>query len=295
MPPSFDFVVSAENNHYMAWQAMLFHYSCSKHMGQAPIIVVHAGEGELASGFERIALANGRVQRARNFRMDHGLEYAPRNSAGTLACVESDADYVILCDPDMIFLRPLALDRLQLDDDQVSFDWVSYLEEDQENLPVLVRACERAGVSVDVLLSAKVRGGVPHIVPGGVREKLSREWLRCIEYFGPETTPDGRSLSGMYWIASMWALVLAVHRLGLRSVSTRFSTANHPASRLFGAAHTESEILHYCYGDEEFDKRRFGAAADQERNVWRARARPESVHAEICSELRAAAAYYEIA
>ena len=47
MPPRFDFVVSAENNYYLAWQAMLFHFSCLKHTGRAPIIVVHGDEPEL--------------------------------------------------------------------------------------------------------------------------------------------------------------------------------------------------------------------------------------------------------
>ena len=39
--PSFDIVVSAENNRYMQWQAMVFHYSCTNVLGRPPIVVVH--------------------------------------------------------------------------------------------------------------------------------------------------------------------------------------------------------------------------------------------------------------
>jgi len=42
----FEIVVSTENNPYMVWQAMLFHASCMRHVGQAPIVMVHQHAGE---------------------------------------------------------------------------------------------------------------------------------------------------------------------------------------------------------------------------------------------------------
>src|SRR5262245_51510471 len=110
--PRFELVVSAENNAYLAWQAMLFHYSCLQHQRQAPIVVVHKDDEPLFPGFERIRAAGGIVQTAPNYRKYGGVNYPPRNTAATLRHVVSDADYVVVFDPDMIFLQPLPLDNL---------------------------------------------------------------------------------------------------------------------------------------------------------------------------------------
>ena len=126
MSPTFDFVISVENSHYMAWQAMLFHYSCLEQTGRAPIIVVHGDESPLLPEFELIKKKGGRIQRARNFRHDGGVEYAVRNTAGTLCSVQADADFLIICDPDFVFLAPPSFDRYCVARDAVSVDEIGH-------------------------------------------------------------------------------------------------------------------------------------------------------------------------
>ena len=94
--PQFDIVVSTQNNHYMEWQAMLFHFSCLHHMGQAPIVMVHKNDTPLLSGFQLIQKLGGNVQTAPDYSRAGGIEYAPRNTAATLLFVESDAEYLVL-------------------------------------------------------------------------------------------------------------------------------------------------------------------------------------------------------
>lgn len=285
---TFDFVVSTENQPYVTWQAMLFHYTCAKHMERAPIVVVHGNEGEeLMPGYDLIRERGGRVQRARNFR-NEGPEYEPRNTPGSLECVESDADYLVLCDPDMLFLRRLPLGPLRLRDDQVSFELASYLVVDDENAPALERPCRITGVELDALRARPIPGGVPHVVPAALREPLARDWLECLEAFAPEPDDDAR----IYRLASMWALVLATHRLGLGAVLTTFGATNFEGDRPAPPSGPEKALLHYCYGDEEFDKRDFTTAEDERAAVWRSVARPGTVNATICAELRAAGEYF---
>src|SRR5438132_770018 len=96
--PCFQVVVSAENNTYLVWQAMLFHYSCLRYLGHAPIIVVHTDGEPLLPGFACITAAGGVVQTAPNYRRVGGVNYPPRNTAGTLRHVQTDAEYLVLCD-----------------------------------------------------------------------------------------------------------------------------------------------------------------------------------------------------
>ena len=57
-----DVVTSVQNHPYNAWQAMLLHYTCCKHLRRAPLVVVHAPrEQPLDPGFERIREAGGRI------------------------------------------------------------------------------------------------------------------------------------------------------------------------------------------------------------------------------------------
>jgi hypothetical protein len=140
-----DIVVSAENNPYVEWQAMLFHFSCLRRLGRAPIVVVH-GDGALLEGYRLIAATGGRIQREPSFRGDGG-NYAPRNSAGTLARVETTAERIALCDPDMIFLR----DEPFRTGTEIAVERSTYLRVNRENRGPLTLACERAGVPLEML------------------------------------------------------------------------------------------------------------------------------------------------
>jgi hypothetical protein len=51
-------------------------------------------------------------------------------------------------------------------------------------------------------------------------------------------------------------------------------------------------MLHYCYGDAEFNKRNFTTADDVRTAVWQARAEKNLANAVICEQLKQAAAFY---
>ncbi len=296
MPPSFDFVVSAENNYYMAWQAMLFHYTCMKHTGQAPIIVVHSDEPHLLPPFQLIQDKSGRVQLAPNYRHGGGLMYPPRNTAGSLQCVESDSDYLVVCDADMLFLQSPPLDQLMLKANQVSFEEVSYLFVVDDNRAMLTDVCQRAGLDIEQIKRNPMSGGVPHVVPRVLQEPLSREWLLCMEYFAPAEAnrpPDGQPQ--LPWLATMWAVLFAVLRLGLEPVLTRYCMTNFQANQPISEANISgAAMLHYCYGDEVFDKRRFTDDEAIHTRVWQIDTAGNSVNALIAAQLHEAGQYFGI-
>jgi hypothetical protein len=102
---SFDIVVSSDNNNYLAWQCMVFYHSCITHLGQAPTIVVHGDPGPLVEGYRILQERGGIIQRLPTFISAGKIDYACRNAWATLKGVETSADNIVLCDPDMIFLR----------------------------------------------------------------------------------------------------------------------------------------------------------------------------------------------
>ena len=294
--PRYDIVVSAENNHYVAWQAMLFHYSCLKQLGRPPIIVVHSEGSELHAGFHMIRARDGRIQRARNYRHYRGTVYPPRNTAGTLRCVDSDAEYLVLCDPDMLFLSPAPFERYRLGANAVSFDSVSYLTVNDSNEAVLAAACRRLKLSLDLLRDSPLSGGVPHIVPAALRQRLSSVWMRCINLLLRIRLPPHKRHEGYSpWLSSMWGLVLAVRMLRLKPVLTEFAITNHLGHQMIPPiGPTGPYLLHYCYGDAIFDKRRYSGDGEEPPGLWHVQPDKESrsINNRIRAELGAASAFY---
>jgi hypothetical protein len=297
--PNYEIVVSAENNPYIAWQAMLFHYSCLKQTGRAPLVVVHGDTTQrLVVGFQTLRRHGGRIQRAPNFRLYHGIDYVPRNTPGTLRCVESEADYLVLCDADMIFLGPARFGRHRLAEDQISLDRLSYMAVNRESRPYLAPACKRAGVSLRRLARDDFGGGVPHIVPVSLQSALSREWLRSIEFFFPNCPAaragnSSRRRPKLFWIASMWALILAIHRLGLRPIMTQFAVTNFGGDRVAPPPSGDDLFLiHYGYGDSVFDKRKFFGEPGTCDQVWQVRLESTTLSGRICKEIAEARAFF---
>jgi hypothetical protein len=253
----------------------LFHYSCLRYVGQAPIVVVHKDDAPLLPGFERIAARGGRVQTAPNYRWHGGVHYPPRNTAATLRHVRTQADYLVLCDPDMLFLRPLPWHEGALTSRQVSFDKVSYLDPDSDVYqPALDQTCRSADVDPQRLRAVRVSGGVPHVIPVALQQSLSDQWLHCLELF-PTIVPQPGQAGGWHdgphkdWLATMWAVILAVHRLDLEPVMTDWCLYNveggtpQPPPGPGGPA-----MIHYCYGDATFNKRTFGSIEAAQQGVW---------------------------
>ncbi len=300
----FDVVVSAENNCFLVWQAMLFHYSCLHYQGQAPIVVVHKNHEPLLPGFERIRAADGIVQTAPNYRRQGGVNYPPRNTAATLRHVVSEADFVILCDADMIFTRPLPLDEVALSGRQITFDRVSYLDPDRaEHQPALDQTCRRAGVEAARLRAQPMNGGVPHVVPKGLKQLLSDEWLACLELFPtlePWTPTEAVAASRechigpqKSWLAIMWALVLAVHRLELEPVVTDWCTSNYQGNQpLPGENASASRMVHYCYADHGFNKHLFDSHDAAEHGVWHVATGDGTVSGAVRKQIHEARAMY---
>lgn len=302
--PHFEIVVSVENNTYLVWQAMLFHYSCVRYQGQAPIVVVHINDEPLLPGFERIRAAGGMVQTAPNYRQVGGVNYPPRNTAGTLRHVRTDADYIVLCDADMIFLQPIQFSDWALPARAISFDQLRYLDPtDAFAQWALRQACAKAEVPYEQLTRQPVDGGVPHIIPTGLRRELSDDWLHCLELFptiGPWPSEQAGAKSRAChvgpqkeWLTTMWALVLAVHRLGLTPMMTNFCESNFTfTAPLPGVDPGGPSMLHYCYSNAGFDKHAFDGIAAAERTVWQQPTDDGTISGALRRQLREARTYY---
>ena len=291
--PRHEFVVATENIPYLAWQAMLFHYSCVRHMGVAPIIVVHKDDEPLHPGFERIQAAGGQVQTAPNYRIVNGVYYPPRNTAGTLRHVQTDAEYIVLCDSDMIFLQPLPLKDLLLKPRQVSFDFVSYLVPDgPQYQPYLDNICRSVGVDPKKLRTLEINGGVPHVIPTRWQQPLSNEWFELMSLFPNEPLGEGCQPQSV-WLAATWSIVIAMHRLKLKPVMTRFCTSNaHESQPLPSLTPDGPKMLHYCYGGSGFNKRDYFHSIDAEQNVWAVPPDDGTIAGAIRQHLRDARQFY---
>lgn len=294
--PRHEIVVSTENNHYMVWQAMLFHFSCVTHLGRPPIVMVHKGDEPLLPGFVRIRAAGGNVQVAPSYRNLNGSSYPPRNTAGSLKHVETDADYILLCDPDMLFLQPLPFDELTLSNQQISFDFCGYLQPDSAVYqPTLDNVCRRAGLDPARLRQPVVDGGVPHIIPACWQRPLSETWFELMELF-PTTGREEGGEPRKDWLATMWALVMAMHRLKLEPVMTRLCVTNCYEDRPLPPPDDGGpKVLHYCYGGPGFDKRKFDKPSDADELVWQVLEKDGSIAGAIRQQLRDAREFYGIA
>lgn len=294
MAPRFEIVISAENVPYMAWQALVFRHSCVTKLGLEPIVMVHGDEERLIAPFEQLVADGGRVQRARNYRLFRGFEYPPRNSPASLWHVETEADYVVLCDPDLVIVGRWDLGAYALAERAVSFDSVSYLVVGEDNGADLAQACRAHGVTLDGLRDPRLRGGIPHIVPAGIRRELARTWLECLDSFFPEHAAQAGPEVPFPWLslASMWGIAMAARCLGCEPVLTRFCETNHRGDRGWpDRAHPDAALIHYCYGDARFDKRRVRGIEDWEA-LAPALAAAGTVHCEVASAIAAAGAHH---
>jgi hypothetical protein len=265
--PSFEIVVSAENNRYMQWQAMLFHYSCIRALGRSPTVVVHIDEEPLRPGFRLLQEHGGVLQFAPTLRSVGQVEYPPRNTAVALQFVQTTADFIVLCDADMVFLRPPPFEQLGMTPQTISFDRVTYLNPcDPTCTAEIAQACQADGIAPSILEDPVISGGVPHVIPTHLQSDLSREWLRYIDLFPTIDHPLQPNLprysypKGPHrpWLCTMWAVILAMHRLKLHYVESSWCLTNReghlPVPRFDLSEHC---MIHYCFGGVGFDKRRF--------------------------------------
>jgi hypothetical protein len=172
-------VVSAENNPYLAWQCKLFHFSCLTRVKQTPLFVVHERERDWLPDFKDIVNRGGKVRSAPTYRSAAAPNYSPRNTAGTLLQAAMIGyhrdDFIVLFDPDMIFLRkPTFLKRL-------AAEHYSFLD----LRPEVRDAAAKLGINSQVLNRRRkeISCGVPYVVPVAAARELAEAWLEAIDSF----------------------------------------------------------------------------------------------------------------
>jgi hypothetical protein len=271
-------VVSTENNPYAAWQTKLFHYSCVSRLGQLPIVIVHDSGRAWHTDFQDLVRAGAIVRSAPTYRTSLHDDYPPRNTAGTLLHAAellggSEGDFIVLCDPDMIFARAPGFPET------LSADHYPYMM-DYKDAEVR-RVAESLGIDLEAPDTQKeeLYCGVPYVIPLADARPLGEMWLEAINRFSVTRRGD-----------MMHAFGLAAVKLCMRITLTHMVDHNY-----WQTEPLKRDVIHYCYGDERWNKRDY-FYAEQARKVWEAptaSAPPGSILSEILTQIREARAFYQ--
>jgi hypothetical protein len=263
MSEHFQIVVSAENNSYLSWQCKLFYFSCVTRTNHQPIIIVHDSGRDWHPDFYDLTKAGCAVYPAPSYRINpNGYDYACRNFPGTLiqaANVLRDRDvFIVLCDPDMIFTRPLQFPKT------LSGDFCSYMNYDRD---FVIEAKRRLGIRRELSPHEKetLRCGVPYVIPIQQAAQIGSTWIEAIDLF-----------TSRNWGDIMYAFGLAVTKLDLKVNLTHLVDHNYwPDEKL------KAPMIHYCHGDERWNKRHY--CGDQDGSgVWNP---PDGAQGTILGEL----------
>ena len=269
--PDFEIVASTENTPYLLWQALLFHASCVQTQGVAPTVVVH-GDGPLLPGFRALGELGSRIVRAPSYRMSDGVEYTCRNTAGSLLEVKHDRPWTLMCDPDFLFLEPLPKKAESLCDGRpVSWDFVSYMQVGDFNRRWLMDACVEHGVDPARVNEVTAGGVVPNFVKKSIHDDFAPRWVSAVDAL----VRVGRRNGEVPWVTIAWGFALAAWEMDLDLSLTQLTQTSYGGSGAPESA-LKLPILHYCYGDEIFDKRRH-RAAESAADVWKLDAKGSSV------------------
>jgi hypothetical protein len=268
-------VVSAENNPYAGWMVKLFYFSCISRLDHSPIIIVHDSGQEWHSDFLDLVRYGAFVRGAPSYRVTGaGDDYMVRNTAGTLihsAYLCRPDEYIVLCDPDMIFVRhprfPTAL----------SGDYVSYMNYNRERVR---NAAQQMNIEFDLINMREQElrcVGVPYVIPVTDAPRLAATWLEALDALAPRE-----------WEDMMYAYGLAALKLGIGITQTNFVSFNgNPDALLKG------DVIHYCYGDDRWSKRQY-VREEQASLVWKpcVEAYPQTVLGEILLQINEARRFY---
>jgi hypothetical protein len=123
----------------------------------------------------------------------------------------------------------------------------------------------------------RLRCGAPYLIPRASAEPLALAWLEAIDAF-----PRPR------WEDVMYAFGFAVLMLELPLRRVHLADTNYDAD-----APIRASVLHYCYDNALWSKRRFSSPRSAQR-VWRPPegATPGSILAEIFRQLAEAGRFY---
>lgn len=232
---AFDVVVSAENTHYLAWQTHLFCYSSLTYLRQAPIVIVHGTDRPLLPEFAVLERFGCRVLEVPSYaRTPAGTLCQTRNASATLLLAADVAahDHVLLCDPDMCFTGALEY-RTAVAANYYRF--VDYGDRRVRGVLRHVGLADRVGA-----LNAGSKFGPPYFVARSITARLGQRWLDVFDLFEPPQ-----------WMDSMPAFGIAVALEGLEAEATDIVSTNLSPREPLPAG----RIIHYCYGDDGWDKR----------------------------------------
>jgi hypothetical protein len=260
----------------MAWQCKLFHYSCVTRLGLRPVFIVHELDEDWHPYFVDIVASGGIVRRAPSYRTTRkGHDYSPRNTAGTLLQASAIGyrrdHYIVICDPDMIFVRNLVFPLSLAAERAFNLDY---------NDKRVRYAARRFGITDKLLnrVKTKIEYAVPYVTPVSHASSLAETWMEAIDCFQP----------GL-WETSMYALGMAAIKLKLNVEQTHFVTVNDEHDTKTG----DAAILHYAYGDEVWNKRHYCCEEDVP-SVWEPYLQTprETVLGEVISQLKEANDFY---
>jgi hypothetical protein len=268
-------VVSAENSPYLAWQCKLFYFSCVTRLNLQPIIIVHETGRDWHPDFYDLAKAGCAVHSAPNYRSKgRGEDYACRNHPGSLInaaeICDAQDEFIVLCDPDMIFARSTDFPEF------LAGEFSSYMD---FNRGFVSEARLRFGIEREISDSEKetLRCAVPYIMPREMASEFGRTWLQAIDAFAPRR-----------WEDDMYAFGLTVVKLGLELNVTHLTDHNYSPDE-----QVRAPIIHYCYGDERWTKRNY-FTGEQAGAVWypEAIAAEKTILGEVLSQLTQARDFF---
>lgn len=293
---SFDIVVSSSNVDYLAWQCMVFHHSCMTHIGQAPIIVVHGDDEPLSPGYEVLEENGGIIQRLPTMADAGAIHYPPRNAWASLKGVKSEAEYIILFDPDVIFLRRFDFGgaAARLSNGSVSLDAVGYMKVGNDNRAILEDVCRKSWINPRDLDRLGTSGGMPYIIPMELRRRIAREWADLTEEVLEVSFRRHGSMNSAVWISVMWGFALACLRLEIPMTLTNITVTNHEGQANEAEKLAESYVAHYCFGDQYFNKKRFIQSNDARIAVWQAWAPSGTVSGSVTAAIQEAGKFFGV-
>lgn len=233
----FRIVVSSENGPYLAWQTLLFCFSALTRLGKHPTVIVHRAQGPLRPEFQIVKGWGCRVIDAPPFCTHSKGHYPPRNELGSLLAIAAHPDFsqghILFCEPDMLFAgRPRYSGAL-------AGEFYRYLDYGQGRILTVAR---KFGVAERLpALSAGLMIGVPYLIPGAELSRLASRWSEVLDSF-----------EDLEWIDIMYAFGLALVIEDLPIEMTR-----QMADNLDHLKRLDRSIIHYCYGDQRWDKRFF--------------------------------------
>jgi len=233
----FQIVVSAQNTSYMAWQTQLFCFSALSRLGKHPTIVVHDTYAPLRPEFAYLRAHGFKVIEAPSFTKFRKITYAPRNEIGSLLITSSipkfSAEHILFCEPDMLFVGPLAYPGV------VAGEFYRYIDYGSRHV---TRAAEKLGLGdAAAALNATSQIGVPYLIPVKDLARLANRWIEAFETF-----------DAPQWIDIMYAFGFALKLEGIEPQTTRIMNDNLKQNEPLTGS-----IIHYCYGDSVWSKRSY--------------------------------------